>query len=872
LPQLGGGFYQQLFERCSERLVVLEVSSDARPVRFLAVSDEACDLLGATREEILALSPADLRIDPLDDCDVQSDLLAGEKVRLATTLAGKNGHSFEVEVIARLAQLDGRICLIASARDAAIGARLAEAMRDQQGQIKRAELLARFGTVKWDVGTDEHIWSDGFYRLIGFEPGSVPCGLDTFLPAVHPDDREVVTRSIATAFETQAYVESEVRVVWPDGSVHFVRGRMTVEPGASGQPEVFYLAVQDITEERLATDALRKSEEGLAAAQKLARIGSIDWDLESREGTWSDEYYRILGLQPGEVEPGLKTYLEFVHEDDRDFVRNGLAEMQKTGEGRTADVRIVSKDGRDKIVTASTDLICDDSGKPVRQFSTIQDVTELKKLQEQRRIDEAFLLKAQEIAHLGSWVVDLSSGKVTWSDELYRICGIEQKDWDGTVESYLRDICHPDDIDLAAEVLRSLTETLRTPEAEYRILRPDGVARLLLTRGEAVFDDAGKATSIVGVSWDVTDIRAAEEALRRSEERFELATAGSTDGLWDWPDTSTPDYWVSARCAALLGYDVADFPSSTTVVKDVIHPLDLQRVSERLQAHLKHDEPYDVEMRMRRRDGAYRWYRVRGRASRDDDGRAVRVSGSLLDIDDGKRADEKLVLYQEQLQWLAEGVSKAAERERRRIGAELHDRTIQSLGFLRVKLGELRAGLASGNGAPGLIDEIVGLTEGTIQETRALLQELSPPVLYELGFEPAVEWLAERAEQLYGFECRVDCRGAGAELGDDSEVVLFQAVRELLANAGRHAAAANLEVSVRRERDELVVRVTDDGVGFSAEAVELPPNENGGFGLFSIRERMKVLGGALEIYSEPQDGTRIVLRLPVGEVDECSTG
>jgi len=850
---------------------VLEVTSDARPTRFLAVSDEACRLFGATREEILAIPPANLRLAPLDDCDVQSDLLAGENIRLVTSLAGHDSRPFEVEVVARLSQLDGRVCLIASARDAAPRPSIVLEMSDRQEQLARSEQVACVGTAKWDLVAHRTVWSDGFYRLLGLTPAGISADFETFLDRVHPDDRDLVRRSIDTVVASGGSADHDARVVYPDGTLRTLRCRSTVELGDDAAARSLYLTAQDVTEERLAADALRKSEEGLAAAQRLARIGSVDWNLEAGAGSWSDEFYRILGLEPGEIEPSLAAYLQFVHADDRRFVLDGLEEMHRTGKGRTVDVRIVARDGRDKIITATTDLLCDDDGRPTRQFSTIQDVTEIKRLQERLRLGEAFLLKAQEIANLGSWVVDLSTGHTTWSDELYRICGIAPEAWDGRVESFLTDICHPQDVGVAAETWAAMVETLDVQAGEYRIVRPEGEARVLATRGEAVRDDTGKPTRVVGVSWDITEIRAGEEALRRSEQRFELAAQGSSDGLWDWPDLGGDRFWVSPRYAELLGYPQKAFPESRLAALEMVHPDDLAGLSESLAAHIRSDDPFDVEIRMRRRDGEYRWFRLRGSSQRDGAGHATRMSGSLLDVDDRKRADEKLALYREQLRWLAEGISKASERERRRIGAELHDRTIQSLGFMRVRLGELRAALDDGRPSPALIDEIVRLADGAIRETRSLLQELSPPVLYELGFEPAVEWLAERAEQLYGFKCKAACRGASANLDDDTEVVLFQAVRELLANVGRHARASKVEVSVQREDDQLVVRVSDDGIGFAGAAIEARPTEAGGFGLFSIGERMLVLGGVMEIHSEEGKGSCIVLRLQLDDADACMT-
>jgi PAS domain S-box-containing protein len=863
-PDFGGDFYRQFFEQAAESLVVFEVSPEGRPVRLLAVSEEACTLIGLSRDELMALDPSELRLGPLDDCDAQFNLLIGDTVRMRTSLPGGADGIFDVEIVARLLQLDGRVCLVASARDSQPSPHWAEQMRIKEGQLALCEEIASVGTVKWDIATDTHQWSDGYYRLMGVEPGSVPNRFESFLESVHPDDLKVVEAQVAQAFKTGQLASCDVRVIWPDGSIHIMRGRTKVEFNADGSPRTFYVTGQDVTEERAMIDALRQSEYSLAVAQRQAAIGCVDWDLLTNEGTWSDEFYRILGLEPGEVDPSYDNFMNCVHVDDRKLITVGLQRMRETGDGLRVDVRMVAADGTEKVIRTISELSREGEGRVVRQFTSVQDVTALKELQQQARVGETFLLKVQELAHLGNWVVDLSTGITAWSDELYQMCGIEPGDWDGRVESFLSDICHPRDRDMARTVFERMAETLEVQEDEYMVVWPDGQTRLLLTRGEAIFDEFGKPTAIVGATWDVTEIRAATDALRRSEERLELAAHGSSDGLWDWSDISEDSYWVSPRYAELLGYDPQEFPASARASAELLHADDLPRARAMFARHINDGVPYDVEVRIRRCDDTYRWFRIRGQVHCDAEGQPHRMAGSLLDVDERKRSEEKLNVYHEQLRLLAERVTKAAERERRRIGADLHDRTIQSLGFLRVKLAEFRAGMPSDGYDPKLLEEIFALTEGTIRDTRSLLQELSPPVLYELGFAPAVEWLAERAEQRYGYTCRVDCRALDAPLDDDTEVVLFQAVRELLANAGKHAKAGAVEVTAGYDRNELVVSVADDGQGFAPDEVATGPTERGGFGLFSIRERLRVLEGTLEIRSEGDQGSTIVLRLPTG--------
>jgi signal transduction histidine kinase len=268
-------------------------------------------------------------------------------------------------------------------------------------------------------------------------------------------------------------------------------------------------------------------------------------------------------------------------------------------------------------------------------------------------------------------------------------------------------------------------------------------------------------------------------------------------------------------------------------------------------------------MRLKTKLGEYRWFRQRGQAIFSADGRPSRMAGSMQDVHARKQAEQQVEEYQEQLRSLAYGAVLAAERERRRIGVELHDRTIQNLGLTSVKLAELKDRVEL-NGDAALFEQIHGLIKSTIQDTRALLAEISPPVLYELGFEAAVEWLGEQVSTGPGRpRCVVHSDGLAKPLDESGQVVMFQAVRELLTNVAKHARASEVRVSIDRDGGSLRVEVADDGVGFDPGCVEPPSVSRGGFGLFSIRERLRLLGGMMEIDSQAGQGTRVILTAPL---------
>jgi len=185
-----------------------------------------------------------------------------------------------------------------------------------------------------------------------------------------------------------------------------------------------------------------------------------------------------------------------------------------------------------------------------------------------------------------------------------------------------------------------------------------------------------------------------------------------------------------------------------------------------------------------------------------------------------KQADEALHTYHEKLQSLKSKLSLAEERQRHRIVIEVHDRISQNLAFVKMKLGTLRASTSSSSLA-GAMDEMLKLVDETIQNTRALISELGSPILCELGFVPALEWLTQQTQKQHGIVLAFEDDGQPKLLSEDVRVLLFQAARELLVNIAKHAQARTAKVSITRSGDQVRVDVGDDGVGFDTPGWDL---------------------------------------------------
>lgn len=399
--------------------------------------------------------------------------------------------------------------------------------------------------------------------------------------------------------------------------------------------------------------------------------------------------------------------------------------------------------------------------------------------------------------------------------------------------------------------------------SDYAILRRDGTPRTIEVRGNQVVVNNHRYIAIsIG---DVSERREAEEQVRSSEARLARAQRSARIGVWEW-DLVTGRMWWSDEMYNIFRRD----PETWTPNLDDFFPLMLPEDHDKIvapPATPKGDlEPYAFTARFEVVPGDIRYLRVEGVVDCDDQGRPAAMIGSTQDVTVEALASEKVCQYQKQLRELASQVSLSEERERRRIAAELHDRTIQSLGLCKVKMGVLGETLGDtlmDSEHKEMVDEIRHLLEQSIRDTRSLVFELSPPVLYELGFEPAVEWLAERMQNNHGINCSLDSDGLAKPLAPEVEVAMFQAVRELLVNVAKHATALRTQITIRREEDTMVVSVEDNGSGFDTLGVGTRRSDSGGFGLFSIRERIELLGGSVEIRSARGQGTCVTMKAPI---------
>jgi PAS domain S-box-containing protein len=352
-------------------------------------------------------------------------------------------------------------------------------------------------------------------------------------------------------------------------------------------------------------------------------------------------------------------------------------------------------------------------------------------------------------------------------------------------------------------------------------------------------------------------LSATERDLLASETRLRLAMRSTGIGLWDYrPGEETVG--SNDEVARMLGYAPETFTETRGAFVERLHPDDREGVRAAFRDYLQGRRPdYSCEFRMRTRAGDYRWFRSVGQiVERDAEGEPRRVVGTYLDITGQIESMRRLAD-------LSGRLLAVQEAERGRLARELHDEFGQQLTAIKLNLHALGRELASDVASERLADcrAIVEQTLGAIRN-RAL--DLRPPMLDDLGLYAALDWYCRR-QQERSDTCVTLL--AAQDMGRVSEVLettIFRVVQEAVNNALRHAAGAQVTVTVVRQEANIRVEICDDGKGFDASKAL---NESGGFGLNAMKERVALAGGSLEILSGAGEGTRIVSVLPVDEAE-----
>jgi PAS domain S-box-containing protein len=461
---------------------------------------------------------------------------------------------------------------------------------------------------------------------------------------IHPEDVEGIVARWRACLASGEIFEYETRVRRADGEYRWMfHSKVPVRDGR-GNIVKWYGSSLDIDGRKTAEAAVRRSEAYLAEAQRLSHTGSFGWKLSSGEIFWSEESFRIFQCDP-KTKPTVDFILSRVHREDHGLVQQQIDRASRHGEGFDFEHRLQLPDDSVKHVRVTAHPARDTAGN-LEFVGAVTDVSKQRRtevvIQEretQLQENTAKLEEAQRVAHLGYWEWDLRTDHVTWSDETYRIYGLHPQE--PPIElATIRESIHPEDREFVFRRAAEAVQGAVRVDAEHRIVRPNGEVRVVHSQGDLKRDAAGFPWQMFGTVQDITDRKLAEDKIREQEA-----------GLRQILDLA-PQYiavYGPNRERLYANRVFLDY-HGLTLEKwgqrldrgTVAHPDEWERINRHFDRALASGAAFELEMRLRKSDGSYRWFLARFNPLRDEQGQIMRWYVAATDIEDRKQAEDRL--------------------------------------------------------------------------------------------------------------------------------------------------------------------------------------------------------------------------------------
>ena len=629
------------------------------------------------------------------------------------------------------------------------------------------------------------------------------------------------------------HYQLEKRYFRRDGSL--VWGRLSISSLKNSPSPLVLAMVEDITDKKNAEEARFRHAAVIESSDDAIASGTLDGIIVS----WNTGAEKIYGYTEAEA---VGKPISMLVPPELPDEENKILERLKSGDciEHFETVR-VTKTGKRINVSLTISPIKDSTGRTVGISGIARNITERKLAEEALRASEERLRLAQQAARIGSFERDVRTGRVTWEEGLESLYGLPPGSVHGQTPAFFKDLVHPADREGVAHLSQEALRTGQPTEGEWRAIWPDGSVHWIAGRWQVLMDDSGQPSRVAGVNMDVTERKLAEQALHAHEELLKIfvknvpAAVAMLDRDMHYLQVS--DRWCSdnsVEASELLGRSRELSPEMPDRWKEVNRRA-LQ--GETLRADEDRWES----------GGSTRWARWDVRPWRAADGT---VGGILILTEDITRRKQ----MEEALSDMSRKLIESQEQERARIGRELHDDINQRLAMLSLELEQLRENPSE---VQSRVQELRNQTTELSNDVQAMSHDLHSSKLEYLGVVAGIKsWCNEFGErQRVEIDFSNDVHSAlPFEIGRS----LFRVLQEALYNATKHSGVKRIEVQLREDSGEIHLIVRDSGKGFDVEAAL----QGKGLGLTSMRERVRLVNGAISIESKPMGGTVIHVRVP----------
>jgi PAS domain S-box-containing protein len=527
----------------------------------------------------------------------------------------------------------------------------ADQLHKREAELLEAQEIAQLGSFTWSFGAEPSQGSSQAKKIleIAFDK------IEEFINRVHPDDRKKLEAAIEESFKTGKF-ESEYRYLG-DKAEKTIWGRGLINY-ENGQPKSMYGTVMDITEKQKLIQQLKENESLYQQAQALTHIGNYSWDVATNNIKWSDELYRIYGLEPQSVSTPFDFIEKFNRPEDTALVRKFITTAINTKQPFDFYYRIVAKNGKEKTLHARGNLKFDDDGNVKTVIGTAQDVTEQQQVQHELKENQTFIRKITDATPSIIASYNVNTGKYVFiSEGLEKLLGYDTKDVMEQGVQFFANIVHSDDVEQMMEKnAGALQEANAHPEKNdmviefiYRMRHKNGSYRWFHTYG-TIFDrnGEGKVEHVLNISLDVTEQKEATQKIAEQEHFIQQIADASPTILYLYDVDEQSIVYINREIFFVLGHlpdEIMD--AGNAITEWLYHPEDFHLLPGRKQSNKNFqqvDSMMQYECRMKKKDGEWCWFLVREIVFKTDEaGNTKQILGAALDISHRKEMEKTIL-------------------------------------------------------------------------------------------------------------------------------------------------------------------------------------------------------------------------------------
>jgi len=665
---------------------------------------------------------------------------------------------------------------------------------------------------------------------------------------LHEASFGTVSHPVSSAIQALLKIDRFIGVAYMLEGVLYGTSLLTMkkdQPDVSKEilESIAYLAAVSLRR-RKAEKALKESESSLRFAQEIAQMGSWEWELKTQKVKWSDNYYSFFRMNPLEVEPSYELFHKTIYPDDLALYNENYVTLFNEKKPQAFDIRVILPNGTIKWTKNYVVPFVED-GKIVKLKGAFVDITDLKQA-------EKITYNIIEKNPMSIQIIDKDGFTLQTNPAHTKLFGaIPPPDF-----SIFND---------AQLIRQGLTETFKQlrsgkvvnfPDAHYNAheLNPSFPDNNIWVRAMAfpLFENEKVPEQYVLMHENITEYKKYELALKESEEKYRNIFENVQDVF-----IQTDLDGIVNEISPSIKY-FTEFSQDEIVGKPVqrlyYYPDERINMVNELQ---KKGELKDYELILKTKKGEKKYVSINARLIFDDLGIPHHIDGAIRDISERKIAESELIKAHEQLKLLFRHQENIRENERTKISREIHDELGQSLSALKVDLGWARDNVSDNSTVVNKLNNMFGIISDTIENVQRISAELRPGLLDDLGLIPAMEWYCQEFEE----RTKIKCIFISEEIlifNNNKELSLYRMLQEALTNVMRHALASKVQVNFYVEKNSVILKIKDDGIGIPFEKI----NSGKSLGIIGLRERANQFNGSLKIISAKDKGTELIIILP----------